>query len=169
MKADGKALSAALGFTPADLEANRLGALSHSQMERMRAIRQRNTLVASAFFAALVLGATVLFYLGQLNRSLILFGAGLALTLFNAVAVGRAGRAYMRIGGDLRAGQVEVLCGAVERVLRRGRASDGFMLRINGVELHVTKDVFMGFRHMAPYRIYRAGISRVLLSAEREA
>lgn len=168
MKSDGSALCAALGCTPADLEANRLGKLSHSQMERMKAIRQRNTLVASAFFLALVLGATVLFYLGQLNRSLILFGAGLALTLFNAAAVGRAGRAYMQIGGDLRAGQVEIISGVVERVLRRGRASDSFMLRVNGEDLPVTKDVFMGFRHMAPYRIYRAGSSRVLLSAEQE-
>lgn len=168
MKADGDSLSASLGFTPADLEANRLGKLSHSQMERLKAIRRRNTLVATAFFVALVLGATLLFYLGQLNRSLILFGAGLALTLFNAVAVGRAGRAHMRIAGDLRGGQVEVFGGVVERVLRRGRASDSFLLRVNGVELRVTQDVFMGFRHMAPYRIYRAGSSRVLLSAEQE-
>ena len=72
----------------------------------------------------------------------------------------------MRVGGDLRSGQVEALVGDVERVLRRGRANDSFLLRINGAELTVSKDVFMGFRHEASYRIYRTGYSRVLLSAE---
>ena len=72
----------------------------------------------------------------------------------------------MRVGGDLRSGQVEALVGDVERVLRRGRATDSFLLRINGAELAVTKDVFRGFRHEAPYRIYRTSHSRLLLSAE---
>ena len=117
-------------------------------------------------FVALALGATILIYLGQLNRSLILFGAGAILTMVNAFTVVRAGRAYMKVGGDLRAGQVEVLTGKVERVLRRGRAFDSYLLRINGVELNVSKDVFVGFRHMAPYRLYRAAVSRILLSAE---
>lgn len=167
MTMDSHDLSTALGFTASDLEANRQGALNQAQKERMKRIRRRNTLVASALFIALALGATLIFYLGQINRSLILFGAGAILTMVNVFTVVRAGRAYMQVGGDLRTGQVEVLAGEVERVLRRGRASDSYMLRIDGVELNVTRDVFVGFRHMAPYRIYRAGISRALLSAER--
>ena len=159
----------ALGFTASDLEANRRGALNHAQMERMKGIRRRDTLIAAALFVALALGATVLFYLGQLNRSLILFGVGAILTMVNAVTLVRAGRAYLRIGDDLRAGQVEILAGEVERVLRRGRAVDSYMLRINGVELNVSKDVFAVFRHMAPYRLYRAGVSHILLSAESGA
>lgn len=167
MTMDGNALPAALGFAPNDLEANRQGKLSPAQIERLKGIRRRNTLIAGAWFIALVLGATILFYLSQLNSNLILFGAGGALTVCNAIMVGRAGRAYMLIGGDLRASQVEVLKGEVERILRRSRARDNYLLRISGAELHVTKDVFIGFRHMAPYRIYRSCISRVLLSAER--
>jgi len=166
MTADTKALPAALGFTSADLEANRQGKLSQAQIERMKYMRQRNTLIAAALFFGLALGTAILFYIGQLNRSVILFGAGAMLTFINAIMVGRAGRAYMRVGGDLRAGQVEVLVGEVERVLRRGRANDSYLLRINGAELYVSKDVFIGFRHKVPYRIYRTGISRVLLSAE---
>ena len=166
MTVDSHDLPSALGFTASDLEANRRGALNHAQKERMKRIRRRNTLIAAAMFVALALGATVLFYLGQLNRSLILFGAGAILTMVNAFTVVRAGRAYVRIGYDLRAGKVEILTGEVERVLRRGRAIDSYMLRINGVELIVSKDVFVGFRHMAPYRLYRAGVSRILLSAE---
>lgn len=167
MTTDGNTLPTALAFTSADLEANRQGRLSPAQIERMKRIRLRNTRIASLLFIALALGATSLFYLGQLNRSLILFGGGVALTLFNATMIGRAGRAYMQIGGDLRGRQVETLTGEVERVLRRGRASDRYLLRVNGAELTVTKDVFIGFRHLEPYRIYRAGVSRVLLSAER--
>ena len=167
MTAEENALPAVLGFTSVDLEANRQGKLSHSQIERMKKMRQRSTLLATALFFAMVLGATILFYIGQVNRSVILFGVGATLTVINAIMVGRAGRAYMQLGSDLRAGQVEALTGEVERILRRGRASDGYLLRINGAELNVTKEVFIGFRHKAPYRIYRTGISHVLLSAER--
>lgn len=169
MTAVSQDLPSALGFTASDLEANRRGALNQAQKERMKRIRWRNTLIAAALFLALALGATILFYLGQLNRSLILFGVGAVLAMVNAFTVVRAGRAYMRISDDLRWGQVEVLTGEVERVLRRGRAIDSYLLRINGVELNVSKHVFVSFRHMAPYRLYRAGVSRILLSAESAA
>ena len=159
-------LPAALGFTADDLDANRKGQLSHSQIEQLKRLRRRKTLAAAALFVALVLASTILVYIGQINRSVILFGAGAVLTLINAFGVGRAGRAYMRVGGDLRSGQVEALVGDVERVLRRGRAIDSFLLRISGAELNVSEEVFMGFRHEAPYRIYRTSYSRLLLSAE---
>ena len=163
---DASALPAALRFSTEDLEANRQGLLSPAQISRMISVRQRKMVIAAALFIVLVLAATVLVYIGQLNRSAILFGAGAALTGINAIHVGRAGRDYMSVGGDLRRGRVEVLAGDVERVLRRGRASDSYLLRINGAELPVTKEVFVGFRHEAPYRIYRASASRNLLSAE---
>lgn len=166
MTADAKALPIALDFTSADLDTNRQGLLSKAQMARLKAIRQRNTLIASALFLGLVLGATLLIYIGQLNRSVILFGAGAILTLINAIVIGRAGQAYMRVGSDLRLGQVEMLAGELERVLRRGRAGDNYLLRINGAEIHVRKAVFIGFRHQALYRIYRTPHSRLLLSAE---
>lgn len=160
------ALLGALNFTLTDLQANRRGLLSPAQIARMTSIRQRNIRIAAALFCALVLASTMLVFVGQLNRNVILFGAGAALTVINAILVGRAGRAYMRVGGDLRRGSVEALSGDVERVLRRGRASDSYLLRIDGAELRVTKEVFVGFRHEAPYRIYRASVSRALLSAE---
>ncbi len=160
------ALPAALRFSTEDLEANRQGLLSPAQIARMISIRQRRMLIAAVLFFALVLAATILIYVGQLNRNAILFGAGAALTVINAILVGRAGRDYMSVGRDLRRCQVEVLTGNVERVLRRGRASDNYLLRINGAELTVTKEVFVGFGHESPYRIYRASVSRTLLSAE---
>lgn len=166
MMGDTCALPTALRFSTEDLEANRQGLLSPAQIARMIGIRQRRVLIAAALFIALVLAATVLIYVGQLNRNVILFGAGAALTVINAILLGRAGRDYMSVGRDLRQGRVEILAGEVERVLRRGRASDSYLLRINGAELAVTREVFVGFRHEAPYRIYRASVSRTLLSAE---
>ena len=88
------------------------------------------------------------------------------LTVINAAMVFRAGRAYMRVGVDLRVGGIEALAGVVERVLRRSRGADSYALRIDGVELSVSKAVFQGFGHLRRYRIYRASSSRALLSAE---
>ena len=167
MMAEGGALSAALGFTAADLRANRQGALSPAQLERMKHARQRGALIAAGLFFLLALAATALVYIGQFNRNVILSGAGAMLIFINAIMVGRAGRAYMRISGDLRASHVERISGDVERVLRRGRASDSYLLRIGGVDLNVTREVFLSFEHNAPHRIYRTRISQVLLSAER--
>jgi len=167
MKAEGGALSAALGFTAADLQANRQGALSPAQLERMEHARRRDALIAAGLFCLLALAATALVYIGQFNRNVIASGAGAMLIIINAIMLGRAGRAYMRLSGDLRAGNVERLSGDVERVLRRGRATDSYLLRISGIDLNVTRDVFVSFEHNAPYRIYRTRISQVMLSAER--
>jgi hypothetical protein len=166
MTIDASALPAALRFSAVDLEANRQGLLSPSQARRMAEIRKRNALIAAALFVVLVLVSTIVFYAAQLNRSAILFGTGAALTFVNAIMIGRAGRAYMGIGGDMRSGSVEILAGDVERVLRRGRTNDSYLLRIDSVELTVTREVFVGFRHQSPYRIYRASVTRSLLSAE---
>ena len=160
------ALMQAMNFTAADLQANRQGRLSGAQVERIKNRRRRGTALAALLFFALVLTATVLIFFGQQNRSPILSIAGGLLTVLNALLVGGLGRSYMRIGSDLRAGGVEVLAGRVERVLRRGRQQDEYLLRIDGASLRVSRAVFLGFQHEAPYRIYRTRLSAVLLSAE---
>lgn len=160
------ALMAALEFSEADLEANRRGALSPSQAARLRSSRQRQLAVALLLFISLVIVATALIYAGQRSGNPILGLAGAALILINAVIVGTMGRGYMRVGGDLRPGNIEVLAGEVERVLRRGRQADNYLIRIDGANLHVPREVFLSFRHEAPYRIYRSVHARLLLSAE---
>ena len=161
-----RALMSALEFNEADLEANRRGALSATQAARLRASRQRQLAVALLLFSSLVIAATIFIYLGQASGTVILGWAGALLILINAAIVGAMARGYMRVGGDLRPGNVEVLAGEVERVLRRGRQADNYLIRIDGASLAVSKDVFLGFRHEAPYRVYRAAHSGVLLSAE---
>ncbi len=166
MTAAANALEAALGFTEADLEANRRGKLSPAQIMRIKRRRKRTAMVGALLFVCLTLGATLLFYLGQQNRSLILHAAGAMLTVINALLAARAGRAYLRVGGDLKTGGVDVVAGAVERVLRPGRGPGNYVLRIAGVDMVVSRAVFVGFEHLAAYRVYRSAVSRVLLSAE---
>ncbi len=166
MTAKASALMAALQFTPADLEANRQGKLSAAQAARIKSMRRRQLLMAAALFGFFVIGATICLYAGQGSDNVLLIGAGGALLVMNALLVGFAGRGSMRVGGDLRAGGVEALSGEVLRVLRRSRQGDSYLLRVNGIDLRVTKDTFLGFRHECPYRIYRARHSRILLSAE---
>lgn len=164
---DAGALMKALQFTDGDLQANRNGNLSQAQMEGIRAKRRRYSGAAAIGFATMVVAATVLMFLGQRSGNPILQGAGLLLVLINAILVGFAGRSYMRVAGDLRAGQVEALKGEVQRVLRRGRGGDSYLLRIDGVDLQVSRAVFIGFEHEAPYRVYRTVHAGLLLSAER--
>ena len=160
-------LGRAMNFDRADLAANRDGAISPAQAMRMRQDQRRTALFAALTCIVLALIATILLYIGQSAQNTIASLAGVGLTLFNALLVGYAGRAVMRLGGDLRLGDVEALTGQVERILRRGRQSDNFRLRIAGVDLPITKEVFLCFRHKQPYRVYRARHSRRLLSAER--
>ncbi|MCY3833788.1 MAG: hypothetical protein OXG85_12280 [Chloroflexi bacterium] len=166
MTEDLGALRAALGFTAGDLQANRQGLLSRAQAARLKRSRLRNTLLATGIFSLLALAATALIYLGQLNRNMILTSAGAGLVLLNAIVIGGAGRAYIGVSQDLRANRAEALTGAVERVLRRGRAGDSYLLRVGGVELNVNRDIFVVFEHKAAYHIYRTSFSRQLLSAE---
>ena len=157
---------AAMNFTQADLHANRQGHLSQAQAERIKRTRRRHTLMAAGLFLTLALAATALIFMGQQNRNVILSAAGVLLTVINAVLMGGIGRSYIRIDSDLRAGGVETLAGEVERVLRRGRQQDHYLLRINDISLAVTQDIFLAFKHNAPYRIYRTRLSGALLSAE---
>ncbi len=159
-------LMAALQFTGSDLAANRQGRLSPAQAARIQRTRRRQLFLAVILFIFFVIGATILLFAGQREGNPILTGAGGALIAMNALLVGLVGRGSMRVGSDLRAGSVEALAGEVERVLRRGRQGDSYLLRINGDDLRVTKEIFLGFRHECPYRIYRTKGSRMLLSAE---
>ena len=159
-------LMTALQFTDSDLAANRQGRLSPAQSARIQRARRRQLLLAAMLFCFFVIGATVLLFAGQRAGNPILSGTGGALIVMNALLVGLVGRGSMRIGSDLRTDSVEVLAGEVERVLRRGRQGDSYLLRINGDDLRVSKEIFLEFRHECPYRIYRTNGSHMLLSAE---
>ena len=160
------ALMDVMGFTASDLEANQQGNLSSTQADKLQRTRRRNTIIGGVLFFVFVIVATILIFLGQQNENAILSLIGAVLAMTNAMMIGMIGRSYLRTSIDLRDGNVEMLEGDLERIVRPGRQQDSYLLRIDGVSLYVTKDVFIQFRHEAPYRLYRSRISGVLLSAE---
>jgi len=160
------ALMDVMGFTASDLEANQQGNLSSTQADKLQRTRRRNTIIGGVLFFVFVIVATILIFLGQQNENAILSLIGAVLAMTNAMMIGMIGRSYLRTSIDLRDGNVERLEGDLERIVRPGRQQDSYLLRIDGVSLYVTKDVFIQFRHEAPYRLYRSRISGVLLSAE---
>ena len=160
------ALMDVMNFTSDDLEANQQGNLSSVQANKIRQTRQRNVSIGGGVFVVIVLIATILIFLGQQNESIILSAIGMLLTVINAIMVGMVGQSYLRTSADLRDGNVEVLEGELERIVRPGRQQDSYLLRIDGVSLYVSKDIFIQFRHETSYRIYRTRLSGVLLSAE---
>jgi hypothetical protein len=155
-----------MGFTKVDLEANQQGNLSSAQADKLKRSRQRNTIIGAVLFFVFVIVATVMIFLGQQNENSILSLVGAVLAMINAIMIGMIGRSYMRTSVDLRDGNVEMLEGELERIVRPGRQQDSYLLRIDDASLYVTKDVFIQFRHEATYRLYRSRISGVLLSAE---
>ncbi|MCY4021429.1 MAG: hypothetical protein OXG39_18625 [Chloroflexi bacterium] len=166
MTASADGLRAALNFTESDLRANRRGELTIEQVKRLRRNQRRSALIGALVFSALVFASTALIFAGQTENNTIMLLAGLGLTLVNALMVGHIGRDIMRINSDLRSNGVELLAGNVERVLRRGRHRDSYLLKVADQTLYVTKDIFLQFDHLAPYRIYRTRLARILLSAE---
>lgn len=159
-------LMSVLEFSAADLQANRLGLLSEAQAAVIRKDHRSYVLKAMALFFAFVIIATILIFIGQKMQNLITTAAGSGVTLVNALLIGFSGREYMRMGSDIRSGAVDALAGDVERVIRRSRKSDRYILRINDEEIFVTKEIFLCFEHERPYRIYRTRLAKLLLSAE---
>ncbi len=166
MTASAEGLRAALNFTESDLRANRQGQLAIEQVKRLRRDQRRSGLIGALVFSALVFASTALIFAGQTENNAIMLLAGLGLILVNALMIGHIGRGIMRMNSDLRSNGVETLAGNVERVLRRGRQRDSYLLKVADQTLYVTKDIFLQFDHLKPYRIYRTGLTRVLLSAE---
>lgn len=161
------ALMTALDFTQDDLNANRQGNLSEEQSQHLKRIRQRNTLIGVVAFFVIVIIATTCIFFGQTNQNTILSAVGGLLTVLNAVMMGVLGRSYMRASADLREGGVQMLEGKLERVVKRGRQGDNYLVRIADTDIFVTKDIFLQLKHEKKYRLYRTRLSGVLLSAER--
>jgi len=161
-------LMTALNFDRDDLVANRQGNLSKAQADRLKGIQRRNIMIGVAVFFVLVIISTTLIFFGQQNESTILSGIGGLLTVINAVMIGVIGRSFMRTNADLRDGGVEMLDGKLERVVRRGRRGDNYLIRVGDASIYVTQDIFLSLQHEKQYRLYRTRLSGVLLSAERD-
>ncbi len=159
-------LMEALSFSRDDLRSNRGGHLSAAQIERLRQIQRRAMFTGMGVVFLLDLIAAGFMFAGFTGDSSILVLIGMALLTVSAVSVGMFARHWLRLSADLRAGEIEILEGKLERVVRQSGRSGVFLIRIGGAEFGVTKEVFNAFQHEAPYRVYRAPHSNVLLAAE---
>jgi len=159
-------LAAALNFTAIDLNANRTGDISLAQADRLRRTWRRLLITSLIALGVIVLTAALFLYAGQRTPSAILLLIGIALTVGNALLMGRLVQAYFRLRGDL-CPPIVVQEGTITRTLRvagRGRA---YLIAIDGQPLYVTKPVFNAFADSTRYRLYRAPASKIILSAER--
>lgn len=160
------ALMPLMGFTLADLQANRDGTIGENQADHLRRTRAQAIFISGLAFVVIVLMATTCLFIGARNNAPILTLAGIGLTIINAVQVGFFGRQIMRLNADLREGAIVVTAGQLERVVRTSGRAHNFVLRVNNTDFSVKKELFKLFRHEQDYAIYCAARSRVLLAAE---
>lgn len=158
-----------MGFTSQDLRANEAGELGATQRQRLARLRQRAIGIGGAVFCVFVLIATVFLYLGQANDSGILTALGILLTLLNAVALGMFARHWMRLNADLNDNRVQAVRGELERIVKPSGQLSNYILRLEGNDFEVTKEVFKLFRHEVTYTFYCAPRSGVLLAARPDA
>ena len=155
-----------MGFTPDDLEANHNGQLGTQQRQRLQAMQKRTLLIGGLGFIVIGVIAATFLYFAQVNDSLVLQWIGIFLTLINALFIGMYGRQWMLLNADIRNADVEVITGLMERVVQADSRMSNFLLRVNGNDFHVKKELFKLFRHEVPYRLYRTPHAKILLAAE---
>jgi hypothetical protein len=153
-------------FDTDDLQANREGQLGANQIQRLQALQRRALLIGLGGFFGIGLLATTFIYFAQVNDALILMLVGIFMTMINALFVGLYGRQWILLNTDIRNNVIETISGPMERVVRADSRMNNFLLRVDGHDFVVKKDLFKLFRHEVPYRLYRTPLSRVLLAAE---
>lgn len=159
-------LMPALQFTDDDLSANRDGQLGANQRARLQSLQTRAILIGTAGFFGFAFIATIFLFFGSENGLMIMTFIGIFITFCNAIFVGMFARQYMRLRADLNGGDIDIISGEMERVIKPDGRMNNFVLRVNEEEFYVKKDLFRLFRHEVNYRLYRSVHSRVLLAAE---
>jgi hypothetical protein len=157
-----------LAFRDADLDANRAGRISEVQDYELRAKRRRAiTLgVLAVLVAAFVASAFI--FAGWRGDNAILTLVGIGVTLCSAALTGVFARYWLRLSADIRGGEVMVVQGELERVVRPvTRRVVNTMIRVGEVEVFVSQEAFEAFEHRQPYALYRLPYTGQLLSAEK--
>jgi hypothetical protein len=155
-----------LQFDAGDLANNRAGLLSERQRQRLRRTRSRAALVNGGVAFVIVIAAAALLFLAQRDNSLPALLVGIMLTVANALLIGLTAQSWLRIAGDLARDEVDTLVGKVERTVRVVGRSVQYLLRVEGKDIPVTKEVFNAVAEGQRWRFYRAKVSGTLLSAE---
>lgn len=160
-------LMSLLRFSPDDLESNREGRLSEMQQYYLRVRRQRAILIGLGGILVTAFVATLFIFLGQQDDSLILNVIGVGITVCGAAITGVFARYWMRLSADIHRGEIAVVRGEIERVLKPiNKQIITYILRIGRVEVAVSKETFKAFEHGKSYILYRTPHSGLLLAAE---
>jgi len=158
-----------LGFTPDDLEANRAGRMSAMQHYRLRLQRRRSIFLGALVLLVVTLIASLSIFAGsRQDGSAILTVIGIGVTICNAALMGVVVRHWLRLTMDIRDETVQMTSGALERVIKPvTRRVVNTLIRVDGMEIMVSKEAFGAFEHGSSYTLYRAPHTGRLLSAER--
>jgi hypothetical protein len=154
-------------FTPADLAANRDGALSEMQRYRLRVRLRRAMLIAGLVIFAGALIATGFIFAGGRDGNPILLIVGAGVTICCAAITAIYGRYALRLNADVQAGRALRFEGELARVVRPvTRRVLIYLVRVGEAEAVVSKEAFDAFVHGARYRLYRTAYTGTLLSVE---
>lgn len=155
-----------LEFTAHDLAANRAGHLSETQLARLHAQRKRSIAIGIIVMLTLAFIASLCIF-GGIQGSMVLLIIGIGLTLVSAVITGTFARYWMRLSADIRENTVSAFSGQLERIVKPvNQRVITYLVRVGGAEFSVNKEQFKAFAHEAPYTLYRAKFTGILLSAE---
>lgn len=158
-----------LHFDQEDLAFNRQAKLSDNQRDDLMTRRRRTMWVGGVIMILAVLLATTAIFLGRRNDTSLLTIIGIGVTICNAAIIGIFSRYWLRLSNDINRGEILVLKGKLERVVRPiNRRIAMYTVRIDEVEVTVSKDLFKEFQHGARYRLYRTPYTGILLAAEED-
>ncbi len=144
-------LMSRLGFTAADLAANRLGELSQSQQQNLYQRTRRQLRLGITLLAILLVLELIFLREFMIPAFTLAVGVTLLMTL------------RLRDLDDLRGG-VAMLTGSVEQVIPT--LPSGFRLTIGGLRFAASQHIAHAFEVGQLYRVYYTRAGRALLSAE---
>ena len=158
-----------LGFASDDLEANRQGQLSEIQHYDLRVKRRRSILVGIALLFVGAFIASLFIFMGtREDGSVIATIVGIGLTICTTALLGIFARHWLRLSADISGKKVNITTGQLERVIKPvNRRVMTHIIRVNDVEIAVSKDAFDAFAHKLQHTIYTTPYTNQLLSAER--
>jgi hypothetical protein len=164
------ALMRKLSFNPDDLEANRAGKMSDLQHWRLCVRRRRSIFTGMVITVLMVFIASLFIFMGQQeDGSTLLTMLGIGLALLNTAFMGIFARFWLRLSADIQEKRVQVTTGKLERVVKPiNRRVLNYLIRVEEVEVVISKDAFDLFEHKTPYTLYTAPHTKMLLAAERE-
>lgn len=157
-----------LDFSFDDLAANRNGKLSEMQHYDLRVKRRRSILVGVGLMFVGVFIASLFIFMGTRNDgSTIATIVGIGLTICTTALLGIYVRHWLRLSADISDKTVQITTGTLERVIKPvNRRVMTHIIRVDDVEVVVSKEAFDVFAHKLQHTIYTTKHTKQLLSAE---